>query len=271
MSKSSSKMEQLAVKLAEDGRLSEANKFIKGSADMNAALIGYPALLTSAILRAVGGSSKLKLILVILSFKLKQKTGKSFPIRLNGLVALGNRLKTLYSHLSDIRTFIRLWGSLDYAEWAVSSLNNKNPDNVLRYVDYGQIVACMLYQILENIAYVGSHGIISMSTPVENRLWSVSCIMWAIHVQLDFVKFIRERQLRKKLEAEQGEKADLAAIKLADKEWLRTFLINCCYTPLSIHWSFETGFLPDFLVGAFGTFAVVNKAVPKWRTLLGCK
>lgn len=264
-------MEKLAIKLAQDEQLSEANIFVKGASDMNAALIGYPSLLLSAILRAIGNSSKLKLILAIIVSNLNQKTGKDFRkiAKLSPLISLADRLKTLYGHTSDIRTFIRMWGSLDYVEWAVSSLKTKNPDKTLRYVDYAQIIACTFYQIFENIAYVGSHGIISMTTPIENRLWSISCIFWAIHVQLDFIKFFRQRHLRKKLESETSpEKLDLDEVKLNDKEWLRSILVNCCYVPLSIHWSFETGFLSDFTVGALGTFAVLNKALPKWNQIL---
>lgn len=232
------------VRYWNEDRVKAVNNHLKLSADSNLSLIGYPSLLLSALLKRAAKNKQIRLALVYLVSRLKVSPVLADPGR------LGSRLRTLYGFTSDIRTFVRVWGSLDYVEWAFSSFKpNVHEDEIAKWVDYIQLVACILYQALENVAYVGSHGIIAMSPRVEARLWAISCMWWALYVQLDFIKLFRRKDK-------------------GSKQWLRDFAVNCCYVPLSIHWSTETGFLSDGVVGLLGTFTAFSGAFPRWTALL---
>lgn len=250
-SKNCKKLCQIFALLQHREKLSQTNKFLITAGDMNLSCVGYPSLLLGAIIRYIGESPKVRAQLAIWSRHLPNDS--KLKQRLSDPTRLADRLKTLYGLTSDVRTFVRLWQSLDYVEWAVASLQGEQePDTTLRYVDYLQLFACIWYQILENIAYLGSHGVLSMTTKTENRLWSVSCICWAIHVQLDFVKIFRRRALSR---------------DEINQRWYMELVKNIAYVPLSVHWSLEEGCLPDFIVGLFGTYTTYVSAIPAWKSL----
>ncbi|CAN6623647.1 hypothetical protein TRVA0_009S02146 [Trichomonascus vanleenenianus] len=252
--KKPSKLAQIIALLEYKDRVKKSNAFLMSSADMNLACIGYPSLFLSAVVRYIGENPKVLGLLKVFTASMRDGPLKQ---RLQDPTRLAKRLRTLYSLTSDVRTFIRVWASLDYVEWAMYSLKSPNEDWVLRYVDYAQLIACIGYQLLENIAYLGSHGVLPMSGKREARLWSVSCICWAVHVQLDFIRMFRQKYL--------NEKSNTAYSKF---DFWNYFLANCAYVPLSIHWSLEQGCLPDILVGALGTFTTYTNATRKWKSLL---
>ncbi|KAK9246731.1 hypothetical protein V1506DRAFT_534140 [Lipomyces tetrasporus] len=174
------------------------------------------------------------------------------------------RMRALSSLISDVRIFHRLWGLIGLLRWAIATLQAPPKDAVLKAVAFTQVVSNIIYQPLENIAYLGSHGIIPFSKAKINRLWVVSSRLWAAHVILEFVRLARVKYLAKKDVSEQsGEKVTDG--HTADTLWRRQLIVNAAYFPLTIHWSLETGLLTDLAVGALGTIAGGARLVPLWK------
>ncbi|KAK9389890.1 hypothetical protein V1515DRAFT_592150 [Lipomyces mesembrius] len=166
------------------------------------------------------------------------------------------RMRTLSSLISDIRIFHRLWGLVGLLRWAIATLQKPPKDALLKAVTFAQVASNILYQPLENIAYLGSHEIIPVSKAKINRLWAVSSRLWAVHVILEFVRLGREKYLAGK---------DAEKSKTADALWRRQLLVNAAYFPLTIHWSLETGVLSDLAVGVLGTIAGGARLIPLWK------
>ncbi|ANB13012.1 conserved fungal protein [Sugiyamaella lignohabitans] len=184
--------------------------------DPTLSTIGYSSLLLSAIVKAT-------------------------PTR-----SLSSNFRSLYSMISDFRMFLRLWGTLSVAEWTVDTLADPGSDDpLIKFCTYIQAIAGTLYQLLEDLAYLSSKKVISLSAPTEGKIWIVSCYFWALHVQLELIKIFRRKW--------QGE-----------KNLLTSFIVNLAWLPLTVHWSTESGFLQDHHVGFFGTLASAPRVIPHW-------
>jgi hypothetical protein len=120
----------------------------------------------------------------------------------------------------------------------------------------------MVYQYLENGAYLSSKGVLGWSAERQGRAWVWSSRCWMAHVALDFVRLWREWDVRR----ERGEKVD----EVGEKEWWTTWskevLVNTAYAPLTLHWSLETGLIEEFWVGVLGSIAGIGGLRYRWRT-----
>lgn len=165
------------------------------------------------------------------------------------IAKLSSNLKSLSSLTSDWRTFYRVWGTMGTVDWALDLLTNPDKDIVLRYCDYTQAIAGVLYQVLEDIAYLGSKKVLKLSAATETKLWVVSCYFWATHVFVEFARLARTPRTG---------------------DWNTRMLVNLAWLPLTIHWSTETGFLNDGQVGFLGSAAYLPTAINNWRAFF-CK
>jgi len=146
-------------------------------------------------------------------------------------------------------------------------------DRTLVRIALAQVGVNILYQVLENVAYLGQHGIIRRSERQQARDWVWSSRFWAAHVLLEFVRLWRVRVLWDRRDAEgeakeEGEEKEKEA-KVKRKEevsaWWREFLINACYAPMTIHWSVESGTLSDEWVGILGAIAGAIGLREMWK------
>lgn len=144
----------------------------------------------------------------------------------------------------------------------------------------------VLYQALENVAYLASKGILPKR--IVDRwggigkwyLWSTRA--WLGHVVLEFVRLARESAITKRKEQEQKKlistkegdekettttvveltEEDREARRLEIRRWRKKLVNNICWAPLCVHWSLEQGAgVPDsltgfisFLAGAWGLY-----------------
>lgn len=218
--------------------ISKLNRFILTNQDSHLSTIGYPSLLVAALLKKLAKVKNPTIRYWIRVLMFRTDPNKVAKI-----------LKNLYTLTSDIRTYIRVWSLLDYVEWTISSCASPSEDVVVRSIEYVQLVSSIWYQVLEDIAYLGSKKVIPMTSNTEYKLWAYSCMGWAIYVYLDYAKmFLQYRETGK-------------------VDW-RSFIINTCWAPLSIHWSTGNGLLSEFAVGLLGSIAVLSKSIPKWKRLL---
>ncbi|KAK9318068.1 hypothetical protein V1522DRAFT_396666 [Lipomyces starkeyi] len=247
-----------------DPALARADRILSAtsSLDLNLMTLQYALVLVSESITAVNNRRVLRQVYTQLSSLLNYFGGVTL-IAADVAVpppSVSVRMRTLSSLISDIRIFHRLWGLVGLLRWAIATLQSPPKDALLKAVAFAQVVSNILYQPLENIAYLGSHEIIPVSKAKINRLWVVSSRLWAAHVILEFVRLGREKYLARSKDAEKT-----AESKTADTLWRRQLLVNGAYFPLTIHWSLETGVLGDWAVGALGTIAGGARLIPLWK------
>lgn len=237
-----------------------------GAHDANLAFTGYGLLFVSEVLKRIaavaaasessglGGASVL--------------FGALSPALLQGTAT---RTRALSSLISDIRIFNRLWGLVPLAVWAADTARAPPTDAVLRAVAYTQVAANILYQPLENVAYLAMHGVLpGVSDRAQTLLWIYSCYLWAAHVVLDFVRVAREYQLAKR-EERKAKGGKPYKSKVSWKSWWQPLVINMSYLPLTVHWSLEAGCLPDIAVGFLGASAALASIYPRWTAIAATK
>ncbi|KAI8133120.1 hypothetical protein DUD61_003232 [Geotrichum candidum] len=238
-----------------------------GTNDSNLAFVGYGLLFLSESLKHLSGAlsagGKATNLLARAPPLLRENPLLARVLAApQGLIAPTRALSNL---ISDIRIFNRMWGLIPLSVWAVDVWAQPPEDPVVRRIVYTQVVANLLYQPLENVAYLAMHGVLPVSGSNQTKLWIYSCYLWALHVVLDLWRLYRERvliQRKNKLAGEKGEKEKL------DFSWYQYLVINLSYLPLTVHWSLEKGCLNDWTVGLLGATAAAASIYPRWKNLL---
>ncbi|KAK0125482.1 hypothetical protein ONS95_000510 [Cadophora gregata] len=233
--------------------------------------ICYTSLLTSNILTSISLSRLRAKALSVIEKAISLPPNTALYISTSNippskLLIISARLKALSSLISDVRIFARLWGLLGLYSWGKQVWNQDRGDEVVRGIAAIQVVSNILYQYLENMAYLSSKGIWGWSSEKQSKAWVWSSRFWALHVMLDLVRLGRERTEQRKMVKWKGreEEAERAEAEFW-KRWKRQLLINMAYAPLTIHWSLEKGLVGQFWVGLFGSVAGLAKLKEAWR------
>ncbi|KAM5445457.1 hypothetical protein MaudCBS49596_007516 [Microsporum audouinii] len=183
-------------------------------------------------------------------------------------------LLALASLVSETRTSLRLLGLIPLWAWGSSICKSPPADPVLRAIAYGQVISCVLFQFLENVAFLASKGVLSKQA-VERwgslskwSLWSIRA--WLTHILLELVKLVRESQIAAQEQrrgrddaasaAEKGVKQkgkeEAAKIALKAKAWNQRLVNSLAWLPLCLHWSVDGGIgVPASLVGVLSLTA----------------
>ncbi|KAL2851581.1 hypothetical protein BJY01DRAFT_109516 [Aspergillus pseudoustus] len=180
-------------------------------------------------------------------------------------------LLALSSLMSEARYMLRLLGLFPLLAWGVDTLKSPPSDPILHALTVLQVISNLIYQTLENVAFLSRKGVVSKR--FINRwggagkwdLWSTRA--WFGHIFLQYFVLWRARELRKKAEAEAGvSKEKQASLSAEVRAWKKSLVNNACWTPLCLHWSVEkgigfpghlTGFV-SFLAGAWGFYDIWN-------------
>ncbi|KAL1885197.1 hypothetical protein Plec18167_001854 [Paecilomyces lecythidis] len=193
-------------------------------------------------------------------------------------------LLALSSLMSETRYNLRLFGLIPLWVWGSATLKSPPSDPILRAVAFLQVFVNVIYQALENVAYLASKNIFPKSF-VERHgginkwyLWSTRA--WLGHVLLEFVRLGRELVLRKakyqeleKIKVEEDDKTALAAVQQQEevrKQEIRAFrkslVNNLAWAPLCIHWSVEQGIgVPPSLTGFISLIAGSWGLYDRWQ------
>jgi hypothetical protein len=179
--------------------------------------------------------------------------------------AAAPRSRALTALISDFRSFSRLWGLLGL--WALAGRLLRTPpqDAVLRAVAWGQCIAYIAYQALENRAYLAGKGVVPLPRDgakgvVRGWLWSSRA--WMAAVGLEFVRLARVAQLGARREQAAGKADEVRAEEVA--QWRRDLLVNLANAPLTAHWSLEGGTLGETAVGFLGMVAGLVGFQQRW-------
>ncbi|KAF3483356.1 peroxin 11C [Arthroderma uncinatum] len=196
--------------------------------------------------------------------------GRKVPSKSANSPASHPHLLALASLVSETRTSLRLLGLIPLWAWGSATYKSPPSDPLLRTIAYGQVISCVLFQLLENVAFLATKGVLSKRA-VEKwgslskwSLWSVRA--WLTHILLEFVKLAREHQLSsaerrkgagttdKGLGQSCKEEAKKISLKLRARN--QKLVNSLAWLPLCLHWSVDGGIgVPASLVGVLSLTA----------------
>ncbi|KAI4866892.1 hypothetical protein F4820DRAFT_415360 [Hypoxylon rubiginosum] len=200
------------------------------------------------------------------------------------VLTLAKRLRALSALLSDARTFLRLWGLLNMYFWArrlvvkwresgsgeKSSAASKD-DRVETAISWVQLATCVVFQSLENVAYLSSKNVLGWSPAAQRKAGLWSARFWAAFVGAELGRLAyesRKRGRRSRAEKFAGGKT-AAEVQRDEAEWAGAWrgsvVRNLAWAPLTLHWSTETGLLSEMAVGALASVPGVIQMRDLWR------
>ncbi len=213
---------------------------------------------------------------------------------LEKMLPAADKMAKMSALISDVRIFNRLWGMLPLFDWFFANIRDRQsgnygsitnpippPPKFERYLNNLKLMALLVFQPLENLAYLGNHKIISMSKKTETKLWNWSSRFWAFYVVLELVRLSKEFFRNLKSDSSflnklgggkqqtfydqiNGMTKSVVSMKHLPANWYKDLIINLCYLPLTAHWSTERGLISDFTVGALGATAAATSIGPQW-------
>ena len=184
---------------------------------------------------------------------------------------LAQRLKNLSVLLSEARTILRLWGLLGMYFWAKRLLSQTfsqpsssgagddktgppPPTALETTISYAQLATCIVFQALENGAYLSSKGVLGWSPATQGRAMKWSARLWGLYIGVELGKLAAER-----VGAGPREDAKAAA------QWRSAFTRNLAWAPLTVHWGSDKGVVSDWMVGAIACVPGVIQMREVWR------
>lgn len=182
-----------------------------------------------------------------------------------------DRMKKARALVSDYRAFVRLWGLLGMYAWAKGHWNSApgprkegeseedrrlNPvaNPTVRAIVWLQITACVAFQALENVAYLGQHGILKVEPATQGKLYQWSSRGWAVHIVLDLVRLWKTAQMTKQ---KRKNEAYSAAWDEEDAAWWKKFITDSAWAPIALNYSLNPSymFLNEIGLGLSGVIA----------------
>ncbi|KAJ5783048.1 hypothetical protein N7457_004822 [Penicillium paradoxum] len=176
-----------------------------------------------------------------------------------------SKFAALCALASETRYTLRLFGLLPLWIWGADTLKSPPADSILHALTILQVISNVGYQILENVGYLATKGIISKrwvdkyGGSAKFDMWS--CRGWLGHIFLQFFVLWRQSVLRRKRVAAQRAAAgtvenketkaeDNEALRLEIRAWRKSLVNNVFWAPLCLHWSLEKGIgIPASLSG----------------------
>ena len=147
-------------------------------------------------------------------------------------------------------------------------------------ITWGQVVACALYQGLENGAYLAGKGVLGWKKERIARAWIWSGRAWCAYVALELARLGYEwRELRGQQAGRRRKSMEMEKSQLTEKEgevvekgdlelrmdkvedeglkerygrWYREVGVNVAYAPMTVHYSLEDGILGEGALGGLG-------------------
>ncbi|KAI2626633.1 hypothetical protein GGR54DRAFT_478492 [Hypoxylon sp. NC1633] len=226
----------------------------------------------------------------------------ALPSRAVGRVLeLARRLRALSGLMSDARTFLRLWGLLNMYFWlrrlvvrwrsksiskaqgekgevGVVRKEDEDDDAVETAISWFQLATCVVFQGLENVAYLSSKGVLGWSGQAQRRAGLWSARFWAAFVAAEVGRLFYEsgKRGRRSREARFGGAGEVgtttktvAQVQAEEAEWTaawrKSVVRNLAWAPLTVHWSLERGLVGDMAVGALASVPGVIQMRDLWK------
>jgi hypothetical protein len=230
-------------------------------------LLGYTSLAASSLLTRLSRARLYAAALQLIKAAADLPIGATVLVDASKLPAPGilraaRSLEALSSLISDFRIFARLWGLLGIWQWGRGVWESPPREGVVRAVTYAQVAVNVVYQVLENGAYLSSKGVMGWSTERQNWAWVWSSRCWAAHVGLEFVRLGYEAVQRRGTKVK-GE--DEVVRREEEEAWRREVVVNAAYAPMTVHWSLEEGCISPLTVGVLGSVVGAINVAELWK------
>ncbi|KAH7140621.1 hypothetical protein EDB81DRAFT_857801 [Dactylonectria macrodidyma] len=251
----------------------------RGGTDTVLLFSAYAARLAGAILAILGRSALRQNArkLVELAFQLPPSTsvnlaGATAPPLAALALGLSKRLEAFVGMLGEWRTMNRLWGIM--AMWlaakdlllrlrqpASAETDEKAPKSSKfnTTVEVLQVISLTAYHIGEATAWFSGKGVIKLSAEARGRFATVSVRSWGAYVFMELTRLLVERRRRTVSE-------DATVEKEYKDDWFTKFTHTAAWAPLTIHWGYGDGFLPDIAVAALATYPSAALMKDLWRS-----
>lgn len=195
---------------------------------------------------------------------------------------LSTRLKNLSGLCSETRTIMRLWGLLGMyfglkrlalklfaappKPPALGGEKDSAPppkpreSPLVTALAWTQLVNCVVFQALENGAYLSSRGVLGWAPAQQARAMQLSVRVLALYTGIELGRLGAGLLAKRGQEAKDGGAQDLelAAMK-------RSMAINMAWAPLTLHWSLEKGLVSEGMIGLLGSVPGVIQISKLWR------
>ena len=148
-------------------------------------------------------------------------------------------------------------------------------DAVIWHINVTQCAFNILYQLLENVAYVIELGFLSSSSiPIvlyrtQSTLWLHSNRFWLAGITCDLARLAREAILERRQTSSKGKRM----IRTKDEQekiyahWWNELTMAGCTWPLVLNWSLENGLsmVNDGVIGTLGVLASFETLRQRWE------
>lgn len=187
------------------------------------------------------------------------------------LLLLAKKLKAFSALLSEGRTFLRLWGLLGMYFWgkglflrlraARSASSGGDPDaakvdKVETSLALTQLAACVIFQGLENGAFLAQKGVLDWQPASIGKAYQWSARFWGAFVGLKLGELFWEshKRGRRTVDEKLAGGKTVSVMEREESEWKGEWrkLVgkNMAWFPLTVHWSLDQGLLNETTVGA---------------------
>ncbi|KIS72018.1 uncharacterized protein UMAG_00440 [Mycosarcoma maydis] len=137
-------------------------------------------------------SSKLVIVLLNLQYALRLRM---LGMRSTKTSSAAQRVQKLGSLISDARVLYRIWGILPIIKWMIGLERSPPPTRLLHNIERIQGWSMLAYCPMEAIAYLGSHGIVSVPDAIQNGFWLWGSRFWALYVGLQLLHLVEDNRL----------------------------------------------------------------------------
>ncbi|KAI0406590.1 hypothetical protein F4802DRAFT_613158 [Xylaria palmicola] len=207
------------------------------------------------------------------------------------VLALARRLRALSGLTSEARTIMRLWGLLGMYFWArrlvlkrrqqkqegeagatTTATTSSGEGRLDTTIAWSQLAACVVFQALENGAYLSSKGVLGWAPATQVRAGRWSARFWGSFVALELVRLLRESARRGRRTRDERLGGGTKTVAVAEREerewaagWRKALVRNLAWAPLTVHWSLAQGLVPDAAVGALACIPGAIQMRDLWR------
>ncbi|KAM5369040.1 hypothetical protein ACJZ2D_009243 [Fusarium nematophilum] len=176
------------------------------------------------------------------------------------------RLQALLGALEEWQMFARLWGVMDMylegrgiiQEHTKRKKSRSRGGSFTTTVALTQILSMATYHVLEATAWLSCKKFVGWPSHVQDKLmvWAARC--WAFFTFVELGRLVVDWTRKRP-------KADTDGGTEWWKDWKREFLRTLMLAPFTLHWSFDGGLLPEFLVAFFGTYPSAGLLKDVWE------
>ncbi|KAL2135454.1 hypothetical protein VTI74DRAFT_8440 [Chaetomium olivicolor] len=202
-------------------------------------------------------------------------TKNTIPTAAALALVLSKRLSALSTLMSEARMILRLWALLGMYFWARGLLRRTflpapkdaaseekdaqpKPTKLESAIEYLRLGLCIVFQSLENGAYLSSRGVMSWTPAQQGQAYKWSARFWAAYVGIELGKLAAQRF---------GPGAAKGFKTQREKnEWTKNTVRQLAWAPLTLHWSSDKGLVSEMTVGALASIPGIIQLRDLWAS-----